>query len=404
VDLRAVDQQLAALEAMWRSHRDAVWRTLASLARSIDLADDLLQETYLRARAGISRYRGGDSRAWLTAIARNVYHGHMRQRFRRAEIPLDSCRSADGSPDLAYDRHDLLAIRQALAMLAPALRTALIMKHYAGFTYEEIARHQRCPVGTVKWRVSEALDRLRKTLQPERRPTMARCAEVRKIGLADYVYAVLPDDEAAGVRAHLAECASCREEAEGLSRVVALLDALEGDRRQMHFVELDQEGGVTLYATSAHLNEGDRPLDTLQFQSDTRPDSMYQDGEEIAFEVAPTKEFGRRNYAATLRHPVPPGSRLSLLSLYATRAGDPGAARRLGDARFRFSWKQGPSSTDEFAYIQAIRLPAGARFLSADPQPDETRGDAAVTLVWRRVLPPGQFFECTLEYRLDDQQ
>jgi hypothetical protein len=46
-------------------------------------------------------------------------------------------------------------------------------------------------------------------------------------------------------------------------------------------------------------------------------------------------------------------------------------------------------------------LPAGAKLLSADPRPDESRSAGAITLIWRRVLPPAQFFECTVEYRLD---
>ena len=57
------------LESMWKLHSDRLKRTLISLTRDIDLADDLLQETYVRANAGIHSYRGGDARAWLGAKA-----------------------------------------------------------------------------------------------------------------------------------------------------------------------------------------------------------------------------------------------------------------------------------------------------------------------------------------------
>jgi RNA polymerase sigma-70 factor (ECF subfamily) len=399
--MQALGEKLSALERMWESHRDAVRRLLIGLGRDLDLADDLLQETYLRAREGISGYRGGDGRAWLSAIARNVFHSHLRQRYVASETPLDSAQEMTGDRVPTYDRHDLLAIRQALAALRPALRSALIMKHYAGYTYQEIARHQQCPVGTAKWRVSEALGRLRLVLLPERRTAMAGSAEAHGIGLADYAYGVLPEDEAAKVRAHLAECSACKKQADGLKRVVSLLDALEGDRKQMHFVELDEEGRVTLYSSSTHLNASGRTLTTSEFGSGGAPDHVYQEGEEVAFTSVRKPERGEvERFAATLHKPVQPGERLSELLVYLPKPG--WGAERVGDGRFRLFWKQGPGSTQEFAYVQAIRLPAEAELLSADPKPDETRGDGRVTLVWRRVLPPAAFFECTVAYRLKD--
>ena len=49
--------------------------------------------------------------------------------------------------------------------------------------------------------------------------------------------------------------------------------------------------------------------------------------------------------------------------------------------------------------MQAIRLPAGARLLSADPPPAETKTNGTTTLVWRTVLAENEAFECTVEYR-----
>jgi len=69
------------LERMWETSREYVRRLLISLTRDIDLADDMLQETYLRARDGFAGYRGGDGRAWLTAIAKNVFYTHARRKY-----------------------------------------------------------------------------------------------------------------------------------------------------------------------------------------------------------------------------------------------------------------------------------------------------------------------------------
>jgi hypothetical protein len=258
----------------------------------------------------------------------------------------------------------------------------------------------RCPVGTAKWRVSEALGALRAALRAERRTIMAECTGPKGISMVDHVYGVLPEEAAGRMKAHLAECASCRQQAEELGQVASLLDALEGDRRQMHLLELDRDGGVTLYCASSQVNDQDRPLETTEFQSDndSLSEHLYQDGEEIEFTVGPHPEFGNLNYTATLHRSVPPGGRLSMLTSGFYPATHRRAAEPLEDGRFRLQWKQGPSSFTDFAYVQAVRLPAGAKLLRADPEPDESRGEGTITLVWRRVLPAATFFECTVEY------
>lgn len=398
-----------ALGLMWETHRAAIRRLLLSLTRDIDVTDDLLQETYLCARAGIAAYRGGDARAWLAAIARNVYRTHARRRYLRSEVPWETLAEDDGGVPPAYDSHDLLAIRQALSALSPALRNALIMKHYAGFTYLEIARRQRCPLGTAKWRVSEALDKLRLVLLPERRKAMAGNAEMHGINLVNYAYGVLSEEGAAKVRAHLAVCDCCRRDAVEIKRVVMLLDALEMEYRQMHFIELDENGLVTLYSSTTFRNDSEETLTTLDFGSGCTPDHAYVNGEEVAFTRAGREKIPNADgtigevdkYVVTLNRPAQPGEQLSELLVMLPSPGFT-HAMPIGEGRYRFSWNQGPGSTHEFAYVQAIRLPAGAQLLATEPPPDETRGDGAITLVWRQVLPPGEFFNCTVEYRLGD--
>jgi RNA polymerase sigma-70 factor (ECF subfamily) len=381
---------------MWESHRESVRRLLIGLGRDLDLADDLLQETYLRARAGISSYRGGDARAWLAAIARSAFHTHLRQRHVRAEVPLADHESP--SEEATHDRAELLAVRQAIAELPPALRTALLMKHYAGFTYREIARHMGSPVGTAKWRVSEALGALRAALRAERRMAMAECKLPDEISLIDYAYGVLPKKEAARVKAHLGKCAGCREQVEELGRVASLLDVLEGDHKQMHFVELDGDGVSTLYVTESHVNASEQTIPVIEFQSGSGLPAahIYQEGEEITFTREPSTDIeGTDHYTATLAQPVAPGQHIRYLLVYPPTDGS--ETKRVGEGRFSFYWKQGPGS-NETAYVQALRLPPGAKLLSSDPKPAETRGNGAITLIWRTVLSAHEFFECRVEY------
>jgi RNA polymerase sigma-70 factor (ECF subfamily) len=401
VEAGTVQKQLEApgrdgLEQMWESHRESVRRLLLGLARDLDLADDLLQDTYLRARAGISSYRGGDARAWLAAVARSAFYTHARKRHVRAEVLLSE--HEPRSEDATHDRVELLAVRQAIAELPPALRTALLMKHYAGFTYREIAGHTGCPVGTAKWRVSEALGALRAALRAAGRESVAECTLPDDISLIDYAYGVLPAKEAAKVKAHLAECTSCREQVEELQHVATTLDTLEGDHLEMHFIEVDAQGVSTLYVTESHVNASEETVPSAYFRTGRHIQvaHIYQDGEEISFTKERSSKYeGLDEYTATLARPVAPGQHIRYLIVFSPISGP--ATKPLGEGPHSFHWNQQPGS-NETAYVQALRLPPGAKLVSSDPEPAEIRGNGTTTLVWRAVLAAHEFFECTVEY------
>ena len=70
----------------WEEHKTALRRLLIAWTRDIDVADDLLQGTYLRAQAGRHTYRGGDLHAWLTTIAKNVCYSHYRKQRSAGEL------------------------------------------------------------------------------------------------------------------------------------------------------------------------------------------------------------------------------------------------------------------------------------------------------------------------------
>ena len=160
------------LTEMWQTHRAYVKRLLIRMTRDFDLADDLVQETYLRACAGIVNFRGGDSRAWLATIARNVFLMHLRRASTRYEVMLDdnAVVQAGVAGDPACEL-EMLELRQAVEALPTSYKIALVMKQFGGFTYEEIARMTRCPVGTAKWRVRTALIMLRESLERTSMPT-----------------------------------------------------------------------------------------------------------------------------------------------------------------------------------------------------------------------------------------
>lgn len=149
------------LERIWREHEDAVRRLLIRLSGSADTTEDLVQETYLRARAGFGGYRGGDSRAWLSAIARNTFLTHSARQRQRDQLLRWTHEAERGiSDDLLLS----LEMRRAVTDLAPSLRAAVVMRYYEELSYSEIAARLHCPVGTAKWRVHQAVAKLQETL------------------------------------------------------------------------------------------------------------------------------------------------------------------------------------------------------------------------------------------------
>jgi RNA polymerase sigma-70 factor (ECF subfamily) len=128
-----------------------------SLSGQVDRADDLVQDTLLRALSNLHRFeRGTNLNAWLFTILRNLFHSEYRKRKREVE-------DADGSfaarlrthPD-QHSRLDFEDFRAALATLPLDQREALLLVGAHGMSYEEAAEVCDVAVGTVKSRVNRA--------------------------------------------------------------------------------------------------------------------------------------------------------------------------------------------------------------------------------------------------------
>jgi len=136
-----------------------------SLCGQADRADDLVQDTLLRALSHIDRFQPGTNlNAWLFTILRNLFRSEYRKRRREVE-------DADGSyaasltslPD--QNAHlDFEDMRKALAKLPADQREALILIGAEGFSYEDAAQICGTAVGTVKSRVNRARRRLSELL------------------------------------------------------------------------------------------------------------------------------------------------------------------------------------------------------------------------------------------------
>ena len=146
---------------------DDVYRFARSMTRDEADADDLVQETYLRAyRAWHTFEPGSDCRRWLVTICRNVFLRTREREARRVDTGGDDAvletmaAVREASPfaqqnaDAIFSRMDLVpAIRKALGTLPDAFRSAVVLVDVEGQSYDEAATVLGVPIGTVRSRL-----------------------------------------------------------------------------------------------------------------------------------------------------------------------------------------------------------------------------------------------------------
>ena len=161
-----------------------------SLCGNIDRADDLVQETLLRALAHIDSFQPGTNMpAWLFTILRNLFRSEYRKRRREVEDADGRYAETLKSHPEQTGRVEFEEFRTALAKLPSDQREALILVGASGFSYDDAAAICGCAVGTIKSRVNRARtrladllgDRQRRRFRP--RPRHARGARRRRTEL-----------------------------------------------------------------------------------------------------------------------------------------------------------------------------------------------------------------------------
>ena len=149
----------AAQAALVRATQTDVWRFAAALVDP-GAADDLTQETFLRAFRALSGFEGRSSvRTWLLGIARRTCADHLRTvvRQRRLDARLAAeAWTAVPAPDPAHR----LSTAALLDALSPERRTAFVLTQVIGLSYAEAAGIEDVPVGTIRSRVARARDDL----------------------------------------------------------------------------------------------------------------------------------------------------------------------------------------------------------------------------------------------------
>ena len=148
----------------------ALRRYARALTRDAELADDLVQDTLVRALRSEHLFHGGDIRSWLYTILTNLNRNRLRSLARRPTITaLDD----NDAPDMAGPEAGGRDIERALATLVEDQRAALLLVVLEGLTYREVAEVQGVPIGTVMSRLARARVQIKTYLDGER-PALRR--------------------------------------------------------------------------------------------------------------------------------------------------------------------------------------------------------------------------------------
>ncbi len=167
--LRIPNGDLEALEGLYREFHHAVHSYSLLILRDRATADDNAQDVFLQVWAKAATYRpGGNPRAWILRIARNLAIDRIRKSAREIgvdEVPEESLPAEDRTESRTADRLDLLG---ALDILEPRDRQVVLLRAVAELPLKEVARLSGLPVSTVHWRYRRSLRRLAEQLgEPE---------------------------------------------------------------------------------------------------------------------------------------------------------------------------------------------------------------------------------------------
>ncbi len=156
---------MKAMEQLYRRHQGAVYAYALRSTGRPDAADEITQDTFVRAFRGVDRFRGGSKfSTWLFSIAVNQTRTRL-AKDARAAVPLEAEVEATTTPEpTGWLRRRLEA---ALATLPEGYREVVVMHDVLQMPHEEIAEARNCTVGTSKSQLHKARAKLRALLGDE---------------------------------------------------------------------------------------------------------------------------------------------------------------------------------------------------------------------------------------------
>jgi RNA polymerase sigma-70 factor (ECF subfamily) len=166
-----------AFEVLVRRYQHRLVNYVQAIVRDFGEAEDVAQETFVRAYRSLSRFRGDSAfKTWLYTIATNMARTSLERRGRRARVgdqsldddaqAMTAAQVPSGAPDVEATLVTRDAIDRALAALSEELRVAVVLRDVEGLEYKEIAEIVGVPMGTVESRIFRGRRKLRTLLHP----------------------------------------------------------------------------------------------------------------------------------------------------------------------------------------------------------------------------------------------
>ncbi len=176
---KALDRKRREFEREALPHLDTLYNVALRYTGHRPEAEDLVQETMLKAYRSWDRYElGTNARAWLLTILRNAFIGQHRRRKRQGRhmtnlSDVDETVDGEGLSQEETERRFLgrlteTRVAEAIQALPAKFREALVLRSLEGMSYEEVASGMGVPVGTVKSRLARARRTLRRDLHDDR--------------------------------------------------------------------------------------------------------------------------------------------------------------------------------------------------------------------------------------------
>jgi len=162
--------KLARFEQDIMPHMNAAYNLARWLSSNDSDAQDVVQESYLRAFKFFGGFRGGDSRAWLLRIVRNAFYDWLKHNRREEtgqpfEEELEHAVDTSARPDaLLLEKADHELLHKTIGELPLEFREILVLRELEGFSYKEISAIACVPLGTVMSRLARAREQLRTQL------------------------------------------------------------------------------------------------------------------------------------------------------------------------------------------------------------------------------------------------
>jgi len=154
------------------NHLDASYNLAKWLTQNEHDAEDIVQDAFLRAIRHFGSFQGGEGRAWLLTIVRNLCYDSMRRKnVRERTAPFDEevhyhCPTPSNPEASLLQKERAGILRDALAELPLELREVLVLRELEELSYREIASIAQVPMGTVMSRLNRARKRLQRVLLP----------------------------------------------------------------------------------------------------------------------------------------------------------------------------------------------------------------------------------------------